>query len=57
MIDINAIKRYHNKKLEENLSRRRFIQKKYNDSFKDMDEIDIPPIYSETCQYYCLVQS
>ena len=51
MIDINAsLCLSQLKKLDKNLERRRFIQKRYNEELKDF--IQIPP-YSHTVQYYC----
>ena len=40
-------------KLEDNLNRRQYIQKKYNESFSEMSEIQIPQ-FSYTVQHYVI---
>ena len=54
MIDLTAaIGLAQMEKLEKNLKRRQFIQEKYNEAFKSIDEITLPP-FSYTVQHYVI---
>ena len=54
MIDLTAaIGLAQMEKLPQTLKRRQFIQEKYNEAFKDIQDIQIPP-FSYTVQHYVI---